>query len=100
MLAEHEEGRRLVQAMESEQGTGRTEAARRYVQLLREHIDKENAVLFPLAEAVFDASTLQMLAQQFEAVEAEQGHDASTDRAEAEVEGLNSEYQSNHNSVS
>ncbi|HET7876812.1 MAG TPA: hemerythrin domain-containing protein [Methylomirabilota bacterium] len=88
MLEEHVEGRALIQALESGAGPARVEAARRYVRLLREHIDKENGVLWPLAESVLDAEAQRALARQFEAVEAELGRDASISHAEAEVERL------------
>ena len=62
--------------------------AREYVALLREHIDKENGVLFPLADAVLDEAAQRALQREFEAVEAEQGRDASIAHAEAAVERL------------
>ncbi len=52
MLEEHERGRALVRAMSVSTGAARAAAAREYVALLRAHIDKENEVLFPLADAV------------------------------------------------
>ena len=88
MLHEHVEGRGLIQAMEGGDPARRADAARRYVQLLRDHIDKENGVLFPLTDAVLDAGAQQALAREFETVEAEQGRDASIAHAEAEVERL------------
>jgi hemerythrin-like domain-containing protein len=88
MLAEHERGRALMRAMDAGDPRSRAEAARDYVQLLREHIDKENGVLFPLAEAVLDEPVRQTLAREFEALEIEQGRGASIDHAEAAVERL------------
>jgi hemerythrin-like domain-containing protein len=85
MLAEHVEARGYVQAMLAGDASRRVDAARRYVPLLRDHIDKENGVLFPLAERVVEERVLQALAKEFEAVEAEQGRDASLEHAEAEV---------------
>ena len=90
MLAEHVEGRALIQAMQAEGTPRRVEAARAYVRLLRDHIDKENGVLFPLAEAVLEERAQQALLHDFETVEAEQGPDASIERAEAVVERLRS----------
>jgi hemerythrin-like domain-containing protein len=86
MLAEHAEGRALVQAMQGDDVPRRVDAARQYVQLLRDHIDKEDGVLFPLAERVLEERAQQALAREFEAVEAEQARDASIAHAEAEVE--------------
>jgi len=74
--------------MQGGDASRRTEAARHYVQLLRDHIDKENGVLFALTEAVLDERAQQALAREFETVEAEHGRDASIEHAEAEVERL------------
>jgi hemerythrin-like domain-containing protein len=62
MLMEHERGRALVRAMErathgaiagqSEQNRLTAENALAYVELLREHIAKEDEILYPLAERV------------------------------------------------
>ncbi len=88
MLAEHVEGRGFIQTMQNNDAARRVEAARRYVQLLRDHIEKENGVLFPLTEAVLDERARQTLAREFAMVEAEQGRDASIEHAEAEMERL------------
>ena len=88
MLAEHAEGRQFIQAMETAEAGRRSEAARRYVRLLRDHIEKEHGVLFPLAEIVLEERAQNVLAHDFEAVEAEQGRDASIEHAEAEIERL------------
>jgi hemerythrin-like domain-containing protein len=85
MLAEHVEGRGFIQTMAMGEGALRVEAARAYVHLLRDHIDKENGVLFPLADAVLEPSALEKVARAFEDVEAEQGPGASIEQAEAEV---------------
>jgi len=88
MLEEHERGRALIRAMEAGEPAARAAKAREYVTLLREHIDKENGVLFPLADAVLDAAAQRALQREFDAVEAEQGRDASIPHAEATVERL------------
>ncbi len=64
------------------------DAARRYVHLLRDHIDKENGVLLPLADAVLDSQGQLLLARAFEEVEAGQGRRASIEHAEADVDRL------------
>jgi hemerythrin-like domain-containing protein len=88
MLEEHTEGRALIRLMgEGSGGQGRA-AARRYVRLLRDHIDKENGVLFPLAEAVLDARGQGRLASAFEKVEADLGRAGSCEHAEREIEAL------------
>ena len=88
MLEEHERGRALIRAMEAGDPAARAAKAREYVALLREHIDKENGVLFPQADAVLDEAAQRALQREFEAVEAEQGRDASIPHAEAVVERL------------
>ncbi len=88
MLEEHTEGRALIRAMGEGHGERRVDAARRYVHLLREHIDKENGVLFPLTEAVLDPSGQTQLARAFEKVEAEQGAAASSEHAEVGLDRL------------
>jgi hemerythrin-like domain-containing protein len=88
MLEEHTEGRALIRVMAEGQADRRTEAAQRYVHLLRDHIDKENGVLLPLTEAVLDAQAQLLVARGFEKVEAEQGPMASIEHAEAVVDQL------------
>ena len=88
MLEEHSEGRALIQVMAHADVGRRGEAARHYVHLLRDHIDKENGVLLPLAEAVLDSQAQLLLARAFEEIEAGSGAPASIERAEAEVDRL------------
>ncbi|HXG05099.1 MAG TPA: hemerythrin domain-containing protein [Candidatus Binatia bacterium] len=83
MLAEHEHGRALIRTMLEGETGQRVAAAREYVRLLRQHIDKENEVLFPMAEAVLDEQARRALGREFEAVEVEQGPGASVVAAEA-----------------
>jgi hemerythrin-like domain-containing protein len=83
MLEEHVEGRRLVAAIESAAAAARVAACRDYVALLRGHIDKENGIVFPLAESVLDGQAMQGLRREFDAVEAEQGAAATLAGAEA-----------------
>jgi hemerythrin-like domain-containing protein len=81
MLHEHEEGRQLARQMKElasayekgdrEAGKGWASAARRYAQLLREHILKENQVLFPMAEGILSPAEEEALAAQFEQLEIE-----------------------------
>lgn len=88
MLEEHVQGRGFIRAMEAGDPAGRAEAARRYARLLRDHIDKEHGVLFPLTDAVLDDRAQQALEREFEIVEAEQGRQVSIAHAEAEIERL------------
>jgi hemerythrin-like domain-containing protein len=88
MLEEHAEGRALIERMAQSPAATRAAAARRYAQLLRDHIDKENGVLLPLADAVLGPEGQAELARAFEQVEAEQGLGALSDHAEARVDRL------------
>ena len=76
MLLEHEEGRVLVRAMMDalariEAGDDGAEAglfdsAGHYLRLLREHIQKEDEVLFRMADEVIPADEQKRLLQEFE----------------------------------
>ncbi|MFA7585593.1 MAG: hemerythrin domain-containing protein [Novosphingobium sp.] len=71
MLAEHAEGRDMIAAMraasEPTLDSARfSDAAAHYAAHMRQHIDKENAVLFPMAEQIIPAATLDALASGFE----------------------------------
>jgi hemerythrin-like domain-containing protein len=82
MLAEHEEGRRLIQGMRAaaqklESGDassreGILQNAQRYVALLRQHIVKEDHVLFPMADKVITGEERDEVAEAFERVEHEE----------------------------
>jgi hemerythrin-like domain-containing protein len=81
MLSEHEEGREFVKGMK--EGVAKIKAggpfaavqltgsARKYVDLLSRHIDKENNVLFPMADNVVSKETQDRLQESFEALERE-----------------------------
>jgi hemerythrin-like domain-containing protein len=88
MLEEHEQGRALLAAMETGAPDERATAARRYIALLRDHIDKENNVLFHLADAVLDERDQAEVGRQFERTEAELGAAASLAQAGEAAEGL------------
>jgi hemerythrin-like domain-containing protein len=75
MLEEHEAGRALVRAMADGDARATAKAIREYVALLRAHIDKENTVLFPLAEQLLSDEEQRTLMHAFEAVEQAQGLD-------------------------
>lgn len=82
MLAEHEEGRRLTRAMRTaaekvEAGDTSAKAdivqnAQGYVALLRQHIMKEDNVLFPMADRVIQGKKQGEVAEEFERVEREE----------------------------
>jgi len=79
MLNEHEQGRQLIRAMrrgaaewKNGQQAGRSEtleAAGQYVLLLRQHIAKENNVLFPMADHFIPLQEQGQVAEDFERVE-------------------------------
>jgi hemerythrin-like domain-containing protein len=67
---EHEEGRGYLRTLASRASPAeRAAAARRYVGMLREHIERENEVLFPLADTLFSAEEHGALARAYEDVE-------------------------------
>lgn len=82
MLAEHEQGRKYIKAMrtaaeEMEKGdssaAGRViENARGYIALLRQHIMKEDNILFPMADRVIPVNEQEKVGEDFEKVEEEE----------------------------
>jgi hemerythrin-like domain-containing protein len=82
LLEEHQEGRRLVAAMAA--GCAATEAGNReaasrlaedligYVDLMRAHTDKEDNVLFPLADRILRPADREALAAEFARIETEE----------------------------
>ncbi len=81
MLFEHDEGRAYIGAIadaldayeRGDEGAARTIArsARGYVGLLRGHIEKEERVLFPMADQVLSAEDQLSLEESFERIETE-----------------------------
>jgi len=82
MLMEHDAGRRHVKAVAkalSSAGSGDASAIasvrsglESYARLLRAHIDKEDNVLYPMADRLFTAEDQLWLAGAFDRVEAEE----------------------------
>jgi hemerythrin-like domain-containing protein len=82
MLAEHEEGRRLTRGMR--EGAERvqsgdqaaisqvTQNALGYVALLRQHIQKEDRILFPMADQVIPAEQHAQITEAFDHIEHEE----------------------------
>ncbi|MGZ3937105.1 MAG: hemerythrin domain-containing protein [Flavisolibacter sp.] len=71
MLAEHAQGRKLIQEMEGSISADVnlvkfTQAEKDYAHLLRNHIQKENWALFPLAEKVLTETEMETLYKGFE----------------------------------
>jgi len=81
MLAEHEMGRTYVRAMaeaaarysqgDKPAASGLVQCGRSYVSLLRQHIAKEDGILFPLADRVLSEGEQAQLGEEFEAIERE-----------------------------
>lgn len=79
MLHEHDRGRGCIQrmsdALEKMQGgdegprSSFCEAAREYSDLLKNHISKENEVLFPMAEKHLPQGSLEGMTEDFEKIE-------------------------------
>lgn len=101
MLLEHDQGRALVRQMADaaadhkagrEDAAGRwAESARSYAALLREHIAKENHILFVMAERMLTAEEQQELSAQFETVEVEKMGAGTHQRLHALMDRLCSE---------
>ena len=69
-LEEHEEGRRYLRTLATGVSPAeRATAARRYVAMLHDHIERENEVLFPMADELFTAEEHGALARAYEDVE-------------------------------
>jgi hemerythrin-like domain-containing protein len=83
MLGEHELGRAAVRGMSEALECGDEDRfahhAREFVSLLRDHIAKEDNILFPLANSVLDAADQEALSAGFERIETE---DIGADRHE------------------
>lgn len=90
MRIEHRQGREHIRLMDesingaAEGGAKELERfvrnARSYVVLLRQHIEKEDHCLFPMADQALSQDDLQELARQFEEAERDAGGDESTTR--------------------
>jgi hemerythrin-like domain-containing protein len=82
MLAEHEEGRRLTRGMrqaaeqlQAGEASAREEVVRNalgYVRLLRQHIYKENNILFPMADKIIPVDQHAQIDEAFEHIEHEE----------------------------
>ena len=101
MLMEHDHGRSLIQQM-AQQGAAYaagtagagpqwSSAARGYVQLLREHIYKENNILFVMAERLLTEAEQQELAAAFDRVEEDKMGAGTHERLHALMDKLSAE---------
>jgi hemerythrin-like domain-containing protein len=81
LISEHEHGRRMIRSMEvALSRTGRegetsfgglAETIKEYLQVFRNHIRKENAILFPEARDLLSHTTQSLMAREFERIEEE-----------------------------
>jgi hemerythrin-like domain-containing protein len=75
MLIEHEQGRKYIKemglAIENDTADMRrfAENAKNYIELLRNHIDKENTVLFPMGDKLLAKEIQDKLLESFEEFE-------------------------------
>ncbi|MBK9088604.1 MAG: hemerythrin domain-containing protein [Holophagales bacterium] len=93
MLHEHREGRALVGAIHGAgEGTGAVTpaekaafvgGARGFIPLLRQHIQKEDNILYPMSERVLTPAEFETMLADFAAFEARAGADGTRDRLEA-----------------
>jgi hemerythrin-like domain-containing protein/uncharacterized protein (DUF2249 family) len=81
MLSEHDTGRALIRGIaEGAAALGKDPGApgqiiqngRGYIRLLRAHIDKENTILFPMADSVLSPEDQETLGKEFERFELEE----------------------------
>jgi hemerythrin-like domain-containing protein len=101
MLAEHEEGRSYTRAMreaaerlEGGDAAARSDVVRNaqgYVALLRQHIAKEDNVLFPMAEQLIPRGGHERMLLDFERVERERSGEGVHERYHALAERLATE---------
>jgi len=100
MLHEHEQGRRYTAAFRSaaEQMKAGDDASAAsldvvrnafdYVNLLREHIVKEDNVLFPMADQIISGDSMQVVSREFEKILADDAGNGTRAKYEALVEKL------------
>lgn len=101
MLAEHEQGRAFTRAMRAaaerlRDGDSAAAAevianARGYAALLRQHIQKEDRVLFPMANQVIPAGEHEAIFERFEKIEEEETGAGVHEKYEALAEKLEQE---------
>ncbi len=105
MLSEHDEGRRHIQAMlaalDALETGGRQEAgqfrehAEAYARLLRQHIDKEDNVLFAIAEQRLSEVRKGRLSEAFERIERDVVGEGKHDELHRLLDALGKKYSQN-----
>lgn len=101
MLAEHEQGRMYncgiregVEKLQGGDSSGKIEIiqnGRGYAALLRQHIAKEDGILFPMAERVIPPPEQEQMWQDFERVEQDEIDGETYEKYQAFVEALEAE---------
>lgn len=102
MLMEHDQGRALVGELASLSRRDRpwtaaeakqvADHARGFTALLRAHIQKEDGILYPLAQAHLSAEKMQEIADRFARVEREEIGEGAHERYHALAESLAGKY--------
>ncbi|NOX88025.1 MAG: hemerythrin [Calditrichaeota bacterium] len=102
MLMEHDEGRRYVQNFEKaidEYEKGNQDAVKQiienaggYAMLLTEHIQKENNILYPMGNRIFDENDQKNLIEAFENVEKNIVGEGVHEKYERMVETMEQKY--------
>lgn len=97
LLKEHEEGRRWIAGMSAAiapvlDAAAFIRAAQSYTELLRAHIDKENEVMFPIAERVLSPEHLESLYEAFEEYESKVIGQGRHEELHALLKSLKSKY--------
>ncbi|MEJ2111943.1 MAG: hemerythrin domain-containing protein [Acidobacteriota bacterium] len=102
MLEEHKIGRGLIAKLKASvnmcrSGEGKapaefTSTAGEYIELLRQHINKENNILFPMADRVLDASKDNNLFASFEKLEKDQIGEGKHEEFHALLKKLRDKY--------
>ena len=97
MLAEHSQGRGLVKMMETaipseRNASGLTKPAEDYSILLRNHIEKENNVLFMMAEKIIQPNALDQIYAAFEEHEEKVIGHGRHEELHAMLQGLKEKY--------
>ncbi len=100
LLREHEEGREWISAMSAAidpvlNPAAFIRAAQGYTELLRSHIEKENHVLFPMAERLLSPDRLESLYEAFEEHESKVIGQGRHEELHALLKSLRSKYVAN-----
>ncbi|MGE5544050.1 MAG: hemerythrin domain-containing protein [Bacillota bacterium] len=106
MLYEHQTGRSYIAEMdkaveslkngESDAGQRLIEAGRQYQELLGSHIEKENQVLFKMADSLLDETVQDRLYEEFETLEMERMGPGQHERYHELLEDLAAKYLGHH----